>query len=280
MYARANTDVTHDVEGCKLFVNQKKGGGVEPIAVGEKGYLDKLRPGKYELGLSVDKGRRFYSFRSNEKHNAIKIDALPPAGNDERWRFSIDVEVHSGDNGRIGFTKAPGNQIRAIRFSNNGVMYLYEISIVGQDGDFWLVVQNTWCIRAYENPDGSVALPALSKWETLMKLLSSERELLGKLPPVAEYNAEEETETAISPAGLKEMEAVVEFFSPAQGYGVVALHNGQKANIHWSDCPQRENGMRYVLKGENVSYGWLAEPQKQGQRESLRDVTLIEAKAA
>lgn len=215
----------------------------------ELGAIGQLSPGKYELEVLVSSRYRYFVLHANKQNN---ITGATPIGSEPgvRAKYFHDVIVQ---NAPRAFTRFPDNHIRVLKMRPGGLLNLYELALVAQEGNFWVSFQQTWETRAYADGD-RVVLPELSKWETLMAWLTEHRKELGKLAPVSEYIPA--PDTAPDTAHLSPNEGVVKFFSRAKGWGVISTAKGD-AFVHWRDCPETISGERKLEKGQRITFSLL-----------------------
>ncbi len=184
--------------------------------------------------------------------------------------YRIYIPVKTTRDGTVT-TKFPTNSIRFLLPLGNGWFQMWRISVVSQEGNFFLVSETVFepfrCYRA----DTNVACPLFTAtdeeerrdWPAFMTLIN--RVITGdafmELPPLSEKAKDPEPmkpeeEEKDLPIG----QGRCVWFSQAEQYGMLATKHGN-ARIHWQNLdPRPDSRRRHLNSGELVEIAQLTQP--------------------
>lgn len=228
--------------------------GVE-ITPDKDGYLGQLRPGSLLLEIYVEAGRDYiYAFDVDAKKNINfkKDHTLDPV---EGSMFLSNIRIKTGDDG-VYHTEYPQNNFRLLRIYKNGHIEMWEISVISQNGNFFLTTQKTYNTNCYNNK-GNLDCPKFSKWPQMLNLLLSSL-VIKNLPLISEYEEEKMIRSGELPQGIGH----VQWYNIAQGFGAIMTPNGP-ARVHWKNIFP-VNGDRFVslVPGSRIRYQKLIAPKQ------------------
>lgn len=208
----------------------------------------------FELKFEIDRTKVYMPVpfgQDGKKDIARKSDEMPEDA--EKANYTSRVHIFSSGDMNME-TRHPQNAVRILYPGPLGEWTMEQVSIVCQDGKFYLVVNHLYSSHAYRTSEGIVQDPAFSRWTGLQKLLKGVF-AFKLLTDIAEYvPAVEEL------PDIREGEGVVKYYNPAQCWGSVFVReNGRvvEARIYWNQI-KRSGPFAYLKKGEKVVYSTIA----------------------
>ena len=228
--------------------------GVE-IRPDADGYLGQLRPGSVSLEVCVAAGRDYiYAFDVDAKKN-INFKKDHSADPLEGSMFLSNITIKMAEDG-VYHTEYPNNNFRLMRIYKNGHIEMWEISVISQNGNFFLTTQKTYDTYCYNN-NSKLDCPKFSKWPQMLNLLHTSL-LIKNLPPISEYGEEK----MVRPGELPKETGYVQWYNIAQGFGAIMTPNGP-ARVHWKNIfPSNGNRLTFISAGDRVRYQKLIAPQQ------------------
>jgi len=218
---------------------------------GHVGYLEAGQSALLEILFSSD--REIWPVRVDGQKNIV------PARNDSEMedvvlcRTAINIkESQSG----VAHTQYPDNHVRLLRRVDAGVVELWEVALVSQDGSFWVTAQKTYSIAVGLDENEEFYCPQFEeRWPQLVSFLS---ELLAgeELPALANSAADAAADTS----DLGPNKGTVLWWNSAQQMGVIATMKGN-ARVHWSQIVAQNGSRRFLVAGQRVVFHHLRRPK-------------------
>ncbi len=240
------------------------------------------------IEVAVEPERQIYAFTVNGNKDVIPsrdwrakpIDeedaSLEEPEGTKVYRATVPVQ-YSELNGDAT-TKSPFNSIRLLEPLGGGWFQMWRVSIVAQDGLFFLVEEQVYeKFRLYKSGN-TVVCPYFQKdeeehrkgWPALITLVN--RVVKGKyfaeLPPIEDIASDPPLPSFKNlKKGLKPGQARVAWYSDAEQFGMLVTPKGN-ARVHWSQINRPNSRRRYLEAGELVTYKELTKPHNTTGRET------------
>lgn len=224
-----------------------------------KVYVDP--PGHLIFGLNVD-GQKNVVLKSSRT-----LVATPPfeeGGKYYQMQMKIPVD------GPNGYELARGKSFRLLWLKPAGGVELWEVGLISQTGEFFLVCQKNYQFQGYLDDECEIVYPDFEeRWPQLADFL---REVLdyirhGVFPPVFKWRP------ALLPnaADLDEGLGMVKWFNLFSGTGSVYIltNDGEgveEAKVYWAEVPKRPR-LRFLVPGEHVKFKEVRSPRGRGYTE-------------
>lgn len=239
----------------------------EVIPAEPDGYVGELTSGTAVIAATVLRGFPFIGIKVDGKKNVVKKKDWSEAEGIKV--FQAVIPIKTAEKGGMNHTEYPDNNLRLLEIHPNGHVALWEISLVSQEGYFFLTTQKVYCDQCYRDGDRIFCAPFV-KWPqltgpmpedgfnriTLTNLLKIEN-----LPLVCDYKS---TQTARN--GLRPNTGRVLWFNLAQGYGAMNTPKGM-ARVHWTQI-MKEGRLAFFETGDLVSYKYLTKPNQTKARKT------------
>lgn len=239
-----------------LFVNGER---VQPE---DDGYIGRLEPVDTTIiEARVRNGSNGYGINVDGNKNVVlKKDWLPfedHEGSGRLFRQKVPIKLSLE---KVPHTEYASNHLRVVKLYADGRTELWEVALIPQGGNFFLIAQRTYAVRCYNGEEGIVC-PYFQtpphEWPQLvgvLKQLFAEEVGIGNLARGKRYEPEPEP----SSNGLAPNTARVMWWNAAQGFGMVMTPEGL-ARLHWSQVTPRH---RIVLleAGELVRFAAVRAP--------------------
>ncbi len=206
------------------------------------------------FGLNVD----------GTKNVTLKKDWTPDDVATALFSVKVPIKTAPGDAQRdaVFYTEYPANHLRLLSMDKAGNLRIYEISLISQNGDFFVATQCVYQTRVYRDVDG-IFCPQWpdNKWPQLMELVGVLlKDHRTKLPERSKCPAPER----INGKSLENHTGVVQWYNLAQGYGCVITNKGA-ARVHWSNLTGM-NGQCFLEPGQKVTIGSVDKPKSSLRR--------------
>ena len=237
--------------------------GQEEIKVGEHGYIGRLNPGRVQLRVECPIGRKIFAF-VKQRQNVMPVTVRYKPDTDEKY-FCANVQVVAQHPSGVWYSRSAGsnsfmplypNSIHLADFGSGGEMKIWEVSLVGWKGHFYLKVQLLHTAKLFLDLDrNNVRCPyfeedAGRRWPQLIEFcqrLMDERKLLLRLQYSSTYQS-----LPSATLDLASDQALVLFFSWARLFAVLLLPNGNRILLRADQLPLRPRQLPHVKIGEFV----------------------------
>lgn len=225
-----------------------------------KGKLEKI-VGHVWLDCRIERDRKMIALLVDGRKNVSKMRDHSPQKNFAS--FSMKIPVKKNDKGEL-FTAYPINNFRLLELRQNsllgtkidGDIDIWEIAVIGQNGQFFLTKQHQYRARCFLDGTGKVVCPRFTDWPQLLTVLQMMRRK--KLLPLSCY----EPESPIIFEGNNLSQGEVVWWSPAKGLGAIVINgHGTYARVHWSEI-KTNNRLKRLWPGQVVSYQNLELPRQ------------------
>lgn len=180
------------------------------------------------------------------------------------YKASVPIKVDLKD---IPYSEYPGCHFRLLQFNSDGSLWIWEIALISQSGEFFLSVQNTYQIRCYQDSVGNIIWPQLEDWDQMRIVVEGlwresflSPHFVEKIPSIKTYCSSVSALTQ----GISENTALVLWYNRAQQFGCLLLGDGREARVHWSEI--RERKPAYLKSMELVRYEGLVSPRETKNR--------------
>lgn len=240
---------------------------IVPEADGFLGRLDSRKNPQVSVSVVVTPESWVYGLSVDKKQNvAFKADLVAKEGlpvNGRMYRFATRVVLSAEGHCR---TIYPENHMRLLQIGDNGHVTMYQVAVVSQRGDFFLIVQKMYEGQYYLYKDElGCTNPQLDKWPQLYALMDKffEDKGLNDTKGLHDYEDDEppadvQSETVVPMGqGL----GVALFFDPAKGFGAIQTAEGA-ARVYWENLAPRPR-LAYLNPGELVTYQEMRNPPTQ-----------------
>lgn len=237
-------------------------GGGKEIVPEKDGYINGRLADKMVIRVAIPRDSKFYAFGVDGKKNVTQSKDLTKGSGPSRVS-QVVVPVEWSDRGQVFCTKFPYNNIRILQLEDDGYIALWRISVIGQNGDFFLTAEIPHSANCYRDNCGAVC-PDL-KWESLDRILNKvmPTDMIDRLPDVEDIEeyvpspevAKESVGKAYEPGTAR-----VVWWSMAEGYGCLATPEGN-ARVYWKQISRTGSRLVYLEVGELVSYAELRPPE-------------------
>lgn len=233
-----------------VVIELEKDGQV--LEVEPDGYVGELTNGQAVITATVLRGYPFIGIDVDGKKNiSPKKDWSEKEGEKV---FQTKIPIKTGEKGGVNHTEYPNNNLRLLEVHHNGQVALWEISLISQEGYFFLTTQTTYDAKCCRDGDKIFCAPFV-KWPQMLSLLG-EKMAGQNLPPANDYKSA----PSLSSNGLATNTGRVAWFNWAQGFGCMLTPEGM-ARVHWSQI-LREGRLAFLETGDLVSYKYLMKPNQ------------------
>lgn len=168
----------------------------------------------------------FVRYDGDKKHIAKELESIR-VNNQNFWQYRIEIMKNKKEK----YISWPMNHMRLFCLNGTtGLFQLWEISLVSQDGNFYLCCQQGRGGQCYQN-DGRLICPEYENWGSMHHLMFRWHETTEFLKPIAQYT------TPKPPAalnGLPDNHARIEWYNLARGMGVITTTKGA-AYVHHTE---------------------------------------------
>ncbi len=228
-------------------------------------YLDiEVPPGYQAIGFNVADDRSVTMARDwRAKPQDEEDPALETPEGTRIYRRNVPV-VESDLRLSAKTTKYPQNNLRILQNLGDGYFQQWRVSIVSQDGHFFLVTEKMYePFRCYRSGDSVICPTHQEKWGSFVTFLNLA--LRGSaqqaLPPIRELAEDEEKkQPKAKPNGISQGQGRVIWYSQAEQMGMVMTKEGA-ARVHWTNIKSRgDSRLAHLNEGELVSYEELTRP--------------------
>lgn len=268
-------------DGLTATLTLKKGGDVVTV-VEDTGYIGKLFHRKHVLTIGVEDRKRYHVMEANKTNN-IREATTGPKQDGYRAVYPCEIEVHgttpAGVDHLLTYTKPPLNHRRVILLRRNGLVNLYEVGVISQQGHSRLTFQQTWEKRAYRDDAGNIILPELNRWTTLMSWLNVHKSALGAtVPHVETFVAPKPKPSAIDTAKehkLDDNHGICQFWSLTKQFGGIATNQGL-VRVHYTGMPETGSWLE-LEPGQKVWFSFT-ESLEEKRTDGHKQIFVAEAK--
>jgi cold shock CspA family protein len=229
--------------------------GGEEIKIEGGGRVGHLEAGQSSLlEIAFPSDREIWPIRVDGQKNVVMARDESEAENVVLCRTAINIKKSSQSG--VAHTQYPDNHVRLLRRIGPGVIELWEIALVSQDGVFWVTAQKTYSIAVGLDENEEFYCPQFEeRWPQLVSFLA---ELLEgeELPVLATVAADITTDTS----GLGANEGFVLWWNAAQQMGAINTAKGA-ARVHWSQIVAQNGARRFLVSGQRVVFDHLRRPK-------------------
>ncbi len=230
----------------------------------EDGYISGSLADKVAIHVAIPRESKFYAFIVDNKKN-VALSRDRTKGNGPLKISQVVVPVEWSERYQVFTTRFPHNNIRMMQLESDGYIALWRVSLISQNGNFFLAAEITHGANCYRD-DGKVVCPDL-KWDSLNVVLTSlmSADMIDRLPDINESASEyipppEVAKESVGKAYAPGTARVV-WWSTAEGYGRLITPKGN-ARVYWKQVSRPDNSRRAYLKvGELVTYTEIREPE-------------------
>jgi cold shock CspA family protein len=242
-----------------VFLNGK------PLRIEKDGFFGKPKPSdEIEVEAQALPEPTTYAVTVDGKKNITLKKNHTPASTYSTYRFGTRVKIALNGDFHVEY---PENNIRLIRVNPDGSTDIWQITIISQHNNFFLITEKTYTNCCFEN-QGQVVCPQFKHRKNLTRFL---KDILKphtqSLPPVSKYK-----KVTISANGLRPGTARVRFWNSAQGWGSLITPEGE-ARVHWSNVA-RQNRLTILYPGQTVKYEDFDDPVEKGRNTGFKRETL------
>lgn len=228
------------------------------LEVEPDGYVGELTNGQAVITATVLRGYPFIGIDVDGKKNiSPKKDWSEKEG---KKVFQTKVPIKTGEKGGVNHTEYPNNNLRLLEVHHNGQVALWEISLISQEGYFFLTTQKVYCDQCYRKDGDKIFCAPFVKWPQILAFLDGKM-AVQNLPLMSDYK-----NTPQASNGLVPNTSRVLWFNLAQGFGAITTSEGM-ARIHWSQI-LREERLAFLETGDLVSYKYLMKPNQTKSRKT------------
>lgn len=221
----------------------------------------------------LSKNVLFYSVDGRKNLTKAKLRTENDFGGAMQPHFRKRVQVKKADSEKwqgAYHTEAIEDTLRYAYMTTDGILHSGDISIVSQNGEFFLSVQEIYSMQVYKR-SGELIFPEFEarKRFQFCKFFNEHLSIPAgiSLPHIASYRPEREFDLR----KLKENQLLINYFSVAQrlGEGVKLNKNtGKKMFVRIYFAEIETNGIARVDKGDIVTFRSLVPLMKTSKRES------------
>lgn len=238
----------YDGEGKKLEIEPD--GHVGKLEAGTARLVLKVAPGSDNVHVFLTDGTGKVQLKKNETP-ASRIGEVG-----RMFRLNIPI-VPLGD-GSYAYTKYPYNVIRLLDVGSGGAFAIWEISLISQHGEFFLVANKTTESKVLHRDSGMVC-PALDFAPHVRGYVCQQyAERRSELA-----SAEDTPETVMVDEFQPYMGRVL-WWSTPQGFGAILTLQGE-ARVHWTQVRRLAGKRAYLIAGEVVKFVDLKAPHQSGR---------------
>lgn len=229
--------------------------GGEEIKIEGGGRVGHLEAGQSALlEVSFPRDREIWPVRVDGQKNVVH--ARDDSEVEGMFLCRTAIRVKESQVSHVTHTQYPDNHVRLLRRIGPGVIELWEVALVSQDGSFWVTAQRTYSIAVARDEAGTFSCPQFAeRWPQLVSFLA---ELLEgeELPILATVTANITTDTS----NLGANEGIVLWWNAAQQMGAIATAKGN-ARVHWSQIVAANSSRRYLTPDQRVIFDHLRRPK-------------------
>jgi cold shock CspA family protein len=241
------------IRDLKVSLSIRFGGEELKIEGGGKvGYLEAGQSALLEISFPTD--HEIWPIRVDGQKNVVH--ARDDSEVEGMFLCRTAIRVKESQVSHVTHTQYPDNHVRLLRRIGPGVVELWEIALVSQDGVFWVTAQKTYSIDVARDEAGNFVCSQFEgKWPQLVSFLS---ELLAgeELPTLATVTTDVTTDVSVLGAN----EGVVLWWNAAQQMGAIATAKGN-ARVHWSQIVAANGSRRYLTPDQRVIFDHLRRPK-------------------
>lgn len=248
-----------------VMVELTKDGQV--LEVEPDGYVGELTNGQAVITATVLRGHPFIGIdvdgakNVTPKKNWSRIEGLKV--------FQAQIPIKTGKKGGVNHTEYPDNNLRLLEVRRNGQVALWEISLISQEGYFFLTTQKVYCDQCYRKGDRIFCAP-FTKWPQLVGPPPNNKRrgiTLTELIPLDSLKSVSEYRKIQAYINLPPNTGSVLWFNLSQGYGLIITPDGKQARVHWRQII-REGRLAFFETGDLVSYKYLMKPNQTKARKT------------
>jgi cold shock CspA family protein len=241
------------IRDLKVSLSIRFGG--EELKIGGGGHVGYLEAGQSALlEIAFPAGYEVWPVRVDGQKNIVMARDESEAEGVVLCRTAIRLK--ESQTSGVAHTQYPDNHVRLLRRMGPGVIELWEVALVSQDGSFWVTAQKTYSIAVARDEAGTFSCPQFAeRWPQLVSFLA---ELLEgeELPILATVTANITTDTS----NLGANEGIVLWWNAAQQMGAIATAKGN-ARVHWSQIVAANGSRRYLTPDQRVIFDHLRRPK-------------------
>lgn len=230
----------------------------QPITPEYDGYVGEMTSGQAVITVTVFRGHTFVGIDVDGKKNVVpkkdlsKIEGLKV--------FQAKIPIKTGGKGGVNHTEYPNNNLRLLEIGLIGRIGLWEISLISQEGYFFLTTQKVYDDTQYCDGDKIFCAPFV-KWPQMLSFLA-EKMMVQNLQPISEYKSTPQSTNR----GLAPNTGHILWFNLAQGFGAITTPKGM-ARVHWSQII-KEGRLAFLETGDLVLFKYLKKPNQTKKRET------------
>lgn len=177
---------------------------------------------------------------------------LVPIRRQPDWLYEHCIEILED---RVGtpYASYPKNHVKILELTLGGELKIWEIAVVSQNGQFFLMIQNTYIATCYQDGAGNVVCPKLEKWQQFLDALKNI--LNGRSNGLLSINAyqQEKDVRDNNLLTLPDNTGLVLWWNNAMGMGAIATKQGP-ARVHRLRIKSTSRFPSFLVPGEVVEY--------------------------
>jgi cold shock CspA family protein len=237
------------------------------------------------IEIVVAKGHKIYGFTVNGNKDVVpsKNWRDAPADDEDQVKFfpkdtrvyRCTVPIRYSENRDELTTKYPHNNKRLLEALGNGWFQLWSISIIAQDGDFFLTCEKSYePFRCYRS-GSSLICPFFLKdeeknvkgWPPLITLIKRllKSEDFEALPTSKAAEKDPPLHQQKKVNGIQDGEGIVDWFSSDMQIGALRTTQGV-VRVHWSNVVRNDFRRKFLQDGERVIFTELTPPAQTKER--------------
>ena len=224
------------------------------------GYLGRLEEGDYRIMIRISPDvKGYHAFVVDGKGNVTEKRNEIPDKEGQGFVKKVAVRFNPVSGDSYPASSPMQNNIRLLGVWENGGFAIWEVSLIGQAGNFFLCVHQYESGLSYCDDKMGVVTPRLKRWPQMEKWVADLHEDASFLPDISKYVPEE----ASSLEGLADDEGRVQWFSFYNGVGCVISKKGP-ARVYWREIEPR-GFLAYLLPGEKVTFERIKSVRNDGE---------------
>ncbi len=217
----------------------------KPLKIQPNGFAGTLdRPGFAKLRVRISTTASYIGYDRNEHNTGVEM--LRNSGSNESPAYQRTVPILQVGGQRVYYPDSKAG-IWLLAVGTDGIARVFLVALNAQESRLFVTYTALYERRCYRDESEKVVCPGMEEmWgPEITRLLGG---IDVKLPELSTcVPAAPDTETF--PEGIGR----IKWYNLRLGIGIVRTANGE-ARTHWSEAPQRSDGMRYFWEGDLVAF--------------------------
>lgn len=224
-----------------------------------QGYLGAFNLGdEIEMRITMSNCQNGHRIAISSDRDRKNVKRLAECFSTESKTFSHLVPIIMSPGGRFACDDVNENCVHIVDMDNTGLVTVTNIVISGQDGEFFLVVRETYRVQTYKDSEGRIAVPQLwvePTFSELVPFVVKNYATFGtKLPNISTYvETTNEPDQSILDALPDNNHMVVTVWSIRSKTGRGIRKDGEPCKLYYRNINVADRFPKHLLVGETIS---------------------------